>query len=149
MTAELAVRTAAEWVRSRRVAEELFCYLVVDQELMPPAFVDDWRGWCAERGWRVSVQGRKVYAIPEWLSKRAAVRELLERCGIDRLVAAGDGALDADVLDLATAGVRPRHGELEELGWQRPHIRVTDDIGVLGGEQVIRLLLESVGGIAP
>ena len=54
--------------------------------------------WCADRGWVVSMQGRKIYALPGGLTKEAALAEVMRRVGGTRLLAAGDGALDAGML---------------------------------------------------
>ncbi len=125
-----------DWVRTVRSADALFCYLVAHD--LPGGFVEDLRSFCSERGWRVSVQGRKVYALPGPLTKSAAVQRIYELMGADRLLAAGDGILDADVLELADAGIRPRHGELHDADWNRPHIGVTDGSGILAGEEMVR-----------
>ncbi len=126
------------WVRSCRVADDLFCYLVVDVAAMPGHFLAEWTGWCADRGWVVSMQGRKIYALPAGLTKQAAVAEVMRRVGGTRLLAAGDGALDAGLLAAADDGIRPAHGELYETGWAAPHVRVTANIGVSAGEEICR-----------
>lgn len=127
-----------DWVRTVRSADSLFCYLVAQTLELPDGFADELRAWSGERGWRISVQGRKVYALPAPLTKSAAVQRICELVGSDRLLAAGDGILDADVLDLADAGIRPRHGELHDAGWSRPHVRVTEGSGILAGEEMVR-----------
>ena len=136
----LARQADGQWVRSRRVADELFCYLVVDLAELPGDFLPTWTSWCARRGWVVSVQGRKIYALPRELTKEAALTEVLKRTGAHRLLAAGDGALDAGFLQLADAAIRPAHGELADTGWVRPHVRVTSELGVLAGEEISRWL---------
>jgi len=125
-----------DWVRTVRSADSLFCYLVAHD--LPGGFAEELRSFCSERGWRVSVQGRKVYALPGPLTKSAAVQRICELVGSDGLLAAGDGVLDADVLELADAGIRPRHGELHEAGWNRPHVRITEGSGILAGEEMVR-----------
>ena len=109
---------------NRKVADNLFCYLVVDLSTLPATFLDDWTGWCAQRGWVVSMQGRKIYALPRGLTKEAALGEVMRRAGADRLLAAGDGALDAGFLAMADAAIRPPHGELAETGWRAAHVQV-------------------------
>ena len=141
VVAELHRRAQAPWVRTLRVADELFCYLVVDLDGLPATFVPEWSRWCAVRNWVVSVQGRKIYALPRSLTKQAAVAEVLRRVGGDRLIAAGDGALDAGFLSLAGAAIRPRHGELHELGWTADHVTITAESGVLAGEEIAHWLL--------
>ena len=41
------------------------------------------------------------------------------------LCAAGDGWLDTDLLLAADHAIRPRHGELESLGWSAPGLTIT------------------------
>lgn len=138
VTAALKARATGDWVLKRRSADDLFTYLVVDLAAVPDGFLAEWGQWCADHGWLLSVQGRKVYSTPVGLRKSAAIAEVAARVGTDRLLAAGDGLLDAELLELADAGIRPRHGELEGLDWHRPHVTVTEYAGVLGGEEIVR-----------
>ncbi len=144
VVAHLDARTDDSWVRSRRIADDLFCYLVVDVAALPRHFVADLAGWCAERGWVVSRQGRKIYALPADLTKEAAIAEVCRRVGGTRLLAAGDGALDAGMLAMADDGIRPAHGELDDCGWNSPRVRVTANIGVLAGEEIVRWFAEQI-----
>ena len=144
VVAYIDARTDDRWVRSRRIADDLFCYLVVEVAAMPRGFVADLTRWCADRGWVVSMQGRKVYALPAALTKEAAIAEVYRRVGGTRLLAAGDGALDAGLLAMAGDGIRPAHGELDDSGWHAPHVRVTANIGVLAGEEIVRWFAERV-----
>lgn len=148
VVAHLDATADPAWTLNRRVAEDLFCYLVVDRSALPAAYVDELTAWCADRGWAVSLQLRKLYCVPAGLTKSAAVAEVARRAGTERTLAAGDSVLDAELLDAADAGVRPAHGELHEVGWTRPHIQVTATGGVLGGEELLGLLLTEVGTTA-
>jgi hypothetical protein len=127
-----------------RLADELFVYVAVDRATLPPAAVDALSAWCTEGGWRVSMQGRRLYCVPGRLTKSAAVAEVARRVGSSYLLAAGDSLLDADLLESADVAVRPAHGELHDLGWRRPHLQVTEAAGVLAGEEVVRRLLGHV-----
>ncbi|MGQ0465881.1 MAG: HAD family hydrolase [Sporichthyaceae bacterium] len=129
------------WTRSNKVAEALFCYLVVDRAELPPAFVPDLTDWAAALGWAVSLQGRKLYVVPAGLTKAAAAAEIARRTGASALFAAGDALLDAPLLEAAEFGVRPAHGELHDLGWTRPHVSVTGQAGVFAGEEILTTLL--------
>lgn len=143
--ATLRARIDANWVRTLRTADDLFCYLVVEPDAVPAGFLAEWDRWCRERGWGASQQGRKIYTMPAAVSKGRAVVEVRERLLADgtlppqaRMLAAGDGALDADMLAVADAAIRPRHGELEQLGWQRPGLTVTANAGIAAGEEILR-----------
>lgn len=141
---ELRGRVDEGWAKSLRSADELFCYLVVDTAAQPEGFVADWRAWCEPRGWNVSQQGRKIYTMPNPVTKSAAIREVRRRLVDDGtlaaeapVLAAGDGVLDIDLLEYADSAIRPRHGELEDLGWRHPAVGVTSARGIVAGEEIL------------
>ncbi|MFC8436242.1 HAD family hydrolase [Streptomyces sp. NPDC057253] len=129
------------WVRKHRIAEDLFAYLVVERELLPEDWVKELAVWAENRGWTVSLQGRKIYAVPKPLTKSAAVREVARRTGASLTLAAGDSLLDADLLLAADRGWRPGHGELADVGWTAPAITALPERGVLAGERILREFL--------
>ncbi|MEU0850808.1 HAD family hydrolase [Streptomyces flaveolus] len=132
------------WVRKQRVAEDLFAYLVVERELLPEDWVKELAVWAENRGWTVSLQGRKIYTVPKPLTKSAAVREVARRTGAELTLAAGDSLLDADLLLAADRGWRPGHGELADSGWAAPAIEALPERGVLAGERILREFLTAV-----
>jgi len=144
ITSELRSRISEEWVAKFRIADELFCYLVVDVSSQPAEFLDDWHDWCSARGWNASQQGRKIYTMPNSVCKSRAVAEVHRRLSDAGLLAhdapvfaAGDGALDAEMLKAADAAIRPRHGELELMDWRHPTVSVTGAAGVTAGEEIL------------
>ena len=129
--------TAGPIAASLRTASGLFAYAVADRTALPKGWIDAFAAWCAPRGWTVSLQGRKVYAMPRPLTKAAAAAELRDRLGGGPLFAAGDSLLDADLLDIADAAIRPAHGELAEAGFTRDHLTVTVTTGVRAGQEML------------
>ncbi|GAA2441918.1 HAD family hydrolase [Streptomyces macrosporus] len=129
------------WLLKERVAEDLFAYLVVDRDRLPDTWVKELGDWAGPRGWTVSLQGRKVYAVPRPLTKSAAVAEVVHRTGAGHVLAAGDSLLDADLLLAADTAWRPGHGELADLGWTAPHVTALPERGVAAGERVLREML--------
>ncbi|MFE6897543.1 MULTISPECIES: HAD family hydrolase [unclassified Streptomyces] len=139
------VRTAdPAWLLKERVAEDLFAYLVVERSLLPEGWVKELAVWAESRGWTVSLQGRKIYAVPKPLTKSAAMREVARRSGADLMLAAGDSLLDADLLLAADHAWRPGHGELADAGWTAPHVTALEDRGVAAGETILRELIGEV-----
>ncbi|MDX2598923.1 HAD family hydrolase [Streptomyces caniscabiei] len=134
------------WVRKHRVAEELFVYLVVERELLPEEWVKDLAVWAENRGWTVSLQGRKIYAVPKPLTKSAAMREVARRTGVELTLAAGDSLLDADLLLAADRAWRPGHGELADEGFVAPAVSALPERGVLAGERILREFLRASRG---
>ncbi|MFF1839674.1 HAD family hydrolase [Streptomyces sp. NPDC058231] len=126
------------WLLKERVAEDLFAYLVVERSLLPADWVRELAEWAEPRGWTVSLQGRKIYAVPRPLTKSAAMHEVARRAGATLTLAAGDSLLDADLLLAADRAWRPGHGELADTDWSAPHIDVLAERGVLAGEEILR-----------
>ncbi|WP_370412485.1 HAD family hydrolase [Streptomyces fradiae] len=136
--AYLTATTDLSWVRKHRVAEDLFAYLVVERERLPQDWLDRFTAWADDRGWTVSLQGRKVYAVPRPLTKSAAMREVARRTAATLTLAAGDSLLDADLLLAADRSWRPGHGELADTDWGAPHVTALPERGVTAGERIIR-----------
>ncbi|MGW1780370.1 HAD family hydrolase [Streptomyces sp. NPDC002143] len=134
------------WLRKQRIAEDLFVYLVVERELLPEEWVKELAAWAENRGWTVSLQGRKIYFVPKPLTKSSAVREVARRTGAELTLAAGDSLLDADLLLAADRGWRPGHGELADTAWTAPEITALPERGVLAGERILREFLKGVRG---
>ncbi|MGW6390149.1 HAD family hydrolase [Streptomyces sp. NPDC055103] len=144
--AYLTATTDLSWVRKHRVAEDLFAYLVVERERLPEEWLGRFGEWAGERGWTVSLQGRKVYAVPKPLTKSAAVREVARRIGATLTLAAGDSLLDADLLMAADRAWRPGHGELADSDWTAPHLDVLAERGVAAGEEILRRFRAAAAG---
>ena len=71
------------------------------------------------------------------VTKSAAAREVVARCGGGTLYAAGDSLLDADLLTAADVAIRPAHGELADAGFTLGHLAVTATTGVLAGAELL------------
>jgi hypothetical protein len=139
------------WTLKLRQADDLFCYAVIERAAMPAVFLDEVRDWCLDRGWNTSLQGRKLYFVPAPLTKSAAVLEVCRRVGATGFAAAGDSLLDAELLAAAVTGIRPAHGELDDIGWAAGHVTVTATAGVTAGEEIAAWLLQVAhrNGIRP
>ena len=140
------------WVRLVRTAEDLFAYLVAHaRDQVPSGWLAALTAELAPLGWGVSVQGRKVYAVPAGLSKASAVERLAAELGTDVVLAAGDSLLDRPLLELAVAtggaAVRPAHGELHDLGWTGA--AVTRASGARAGEELLLWLADRADALSP
>lgn len=140
---EHLVQTGGDFVLKRRTASGLFAYTVVDRASLPSGWVEDLTEWCAERGWRTSLQGRKVYCLPASLTKAAAAAEVTRRTGASTMLAAGDSLLDIELLEAADLSIRPAHGELHDTGWTSPATTVTASRGIIAGQEIADWLLKT------
>ncbi|MEV1051351.1 HAD family hydrolase [Streptomyces sp. NPDC049887] len=142
--AHLLAAADPAWLLKERVAEDLFAYLVVERSLLPDGWTRELSAWAETKGWTVSLQGRKIYAVPKPLTKSAAVRELARRTGAERILAAGDSLLDADLLLAADHAWRPGHGELADTDWAPRHVTALAERGVEAGEEILRRFTATV-----
>jgi hypothetical protein len=144
-------RQAAVWrgqhdFASLRSVENFFIYFTVTvrEDWLAP-FAGEVADWCRPRGWRASLQGRKLYLLPEVLDKAAAVAEVAERVGARRIVAGGDSLLDQRMLSTADASIRPAHGELHLTGYSAPNCRTTTGHGAAAGDEIMDWYADELG----
>lgn len=134
----------AGFVKTHHPAEDLFCYVVLHTPQRP----DDWFAQlaepCSDLGWGVTSQGRKIYLVPNALTKAHALAAVTERTGASTVLAAGDSLLDTSLLTFADSAIRPRHGELHEIGWSAPQTTVTTAQGIFAGEEIAAWMLRQV-----
>ena len=137
--------SAATWILRVHTAEDLFTYAIIDRELMPDEWIAALHEMCAALGWAVSVQGRKLYCVPEAINKSEAVAEVRRRLGGPAVLAAGDSLLDQRMLEEADFAIRPAHGELHEAAFLANNLTVTSAQGILAGEELLARLTHEVG----
>ncbi|MCR1161667.1 HAD family hydrolase [Paenarthrobacter sp. UW852] len=130
--------TAAQGVLRVHSAEDVFVYAIVDRANLAVEDLQELTQWCKVRGWNTSLQGRKLYCVPDSVSKEGAVAEIRRRTGARTLVTAGDSLLDAGLLEAGDVAFRPAHGELAESEFVTPNLRVTSSVGLLAGEEILR-----------
>jgi hydroxymethylpyrimidine pyrophosphatase-like HAD family hydrolase len=128
-----------------RAVEDFFGYLVAARrEEWLPGFAREVAAWCGARGWRASLQGRKLYLLPATLDKAPAVAEVAARLGAQRVVAGGDSLLDERMLRSADAAIRPAHGELHVTGFTAPNCRTTAGSGAAAGDEILTWYTEQL-----
>lgn len=138
--------SAAAWILRVHTAEDLFTYAIIDREEMPADWITALQVQCVTLGWAVSVQGRKLYCVPEAVNKSSAVAEVHRRVGASTVLAAGDSLLDQRMLEEAHVAFRPAHGELHEVAFVSPNLTVTTERGILAGEELLRSITRHVAG---
>ncbi|MFJ5965739.1 HAD family hydrolase [Bacillus sp. NPDC093026] len=130
------------WVKRTRTAEGRFLYLIMKDEYITQIPLAELRIWGEERGWQVSLQGRKLYFIPQPLNKWAAVAFLKERLQLEHVFGAGDSLLDAELIRQADTGFVPRHGEVLDFDQSleptlASGMAAADEIAVCVAEQMV------------
>jgi hypothetical protein len=90
-------------------------------------------------GWKVSLQGRKLYFIPKVINKGDALEFVCNHCGGQVIAGSGDSLLDLDFLKHCRYQLVPDHGELiSDPGIVIPSsISVTKNRGIFAGEEIL------------
>lgn len=127
----------ASWLKSIRVVERFFVYLIIEPPLSAE-WINHYSQWAAAHGWAFSIQGRKVYFIPTFINKWDAVNYVAKKEGKQTVYTAGDSNLDVCLIEQAEFGLIPRHGEAaSKFG----HLGLTQKTGILASEEIIEAIL--------
>lgn len=120
-------------------AENLFFYYILNN--LPPASekraITD---LASKFGWRISLQGRKFYFIPNVISKGTALEFICKREGMEAFAGAGDSNLDLDFLQNCRYRYVPKHGELANVS-ENFSLTFTKNKGPLAGEEILHQFL--------
>ncbi|UOY87774.1 HAD family hydrolase [Bacillus glycinifermentans] len=128
--AKLPLSRSAERIRT---AHHYFVYLILSKEGISGIDAAYAKAWAAEKGWQASLQGRKLYFIPEPLNKWTAVDYLKRELNIDKVYAAGDSLLDFELIAQADCGVSPAHGEVLH---HHPDLHATAHWGMKAADEI-------------
>ena len=145
---EVIWRTASTWpdrhgFATVRAVDTFFMYLTVRERAQwLTRFAEETATWAHTHGWRVSLQGRKLYLLPAALDKAVAVERVAQHVTAERVYAGGDSLLDAQMLRDAHAAIRPAHGELHHIGFTAPRCRTTAATGAAAGDEILTWYLE-------
>ncbi|MEN8907102.1 MAG: HAD family hydrolase [Clostridiales bacterium] len=101
------------WLLRSYTADNLFLYYIVDQEKIPMDKIYDFEIWLKENRWTLSMQGRKLYLIPDCVDKWKAINFICEKENDYEVIAAGDSLLDLKMLNKSKYAISPSHGEIK------------------------------------
>ncbi|WP_339205091.1 HAD family hydrolase [Paenibacillus sp. FSL K6-3182] len=133
---------STHWVKSTDLCDELFYSIKVERDQLPHETLEELKPKLASLGWSYSLQGRKIYLVPERVSKGAAIQYVKEKLASNFVYAAGDSLLDESLLLAADYAISPVHGELGRSYSAHPHIQFTQARGALASEELLDSILE-------
>jgi HAD superfamily hydrolase (TIGR01484 family) len=123
-----------------RVVENLFIYYLLSSKL-DEEILTELKKYTEPHGWKLSYQGRKLYLMPNPVSKGKAIKYIQEQEGISTLYGAGDSLLDHDFLELCHHRFLPSHGELMKLQIDQEKYTITKNKGAKAGEELLHSLM--------
>lgn len=85
-----------------------------------------------KKGYRIDINSRKAYLLPDYIRKEDAVRFLIEKQGWNFTLSAGDSYMDKDMLRETTYAVAPKHKSFPD-----DFMHVTERKGMKAGEEIL------------
>jgi hydroxymethylpyrimidine pyrophosphatase-like HAD family hydrolase len=130
-----------EWIISERYCDELFYTYVVYRDALPLDEINHMAERLNEIGWKVSLQGRKLYVVPEAVNKSDAIVHVRRTVRSEPMVASGDSLLDKCLLESADYAIAPRHGEIfaeQQASQVKLNYPFTELAGVHAGNEIMQ-----------
>lgn len=125
-------------IKSITNVEDSFVYMVSVTENMWK--VESFAEELSEKaGYTLSKQGRKLYFIPECISKEKAVTEIMERKTPAMSFAAGDSILDFPMSKTVDYFIKPKHGDAWNM--DTPPTHVTKFTGLEASKEILETVL--------
>lgn len=88
--------------------------------------------------WNYTIQSQKVYIIPKHITKSNAIKYLKDKLKQKKVIAAGDGKMDQDMLEMADYAILPMHGELYTIhNFTRDNLYYVDK-GIFSADEIIK-----------
>lgn len=132
-----------KWAQPMRQADEVFHYCIINREYVPSDEIAAFSKWLKQQNWGLSIQGRKLYLVPNVVNKWSALEHVAELAGESDIVTAGDSLLDIPLVKGAKYSISPAHGEIYDqyatVGWH-----FTKSTGILAGEEILQYVCQLV-----
>jgi len=117
-------------VKKFRIADEMFFYIVVDEEMFEHELIKEYKKEFENNNWTIVDQGKKIYFMPKVLSKGNALKFLKERLGSKYVVSSGDSILDLSLKEVSNDFLIPGHSKIDTLS-------KIDEKGISSGYKLI------------
>ncbi|MBF8982417.1 hypothetical protein IZY60_02585 [Lutibacter sp. B2] len=131
------------WLLKSHIAEDLFHYFIVDRENVPLKELETFSDFLNENNWKTSLQGRKLYFVPQCVCKWKALEYIKDREEETFIASAGDSLLDLPMLKMADYAVVPKHGEIYKFyeKGKDDHIIFTESEGIIAAEEILQKII--------
>lgn len=135
-----ARQLSAGYFLRHHIIENLFYCFIVDQQTVNLQELKEFNQSLEQDGWHSYLQGRKLYILPQFLTKGAAVKYIKQFQHYERHFAAGDSLMDLSMLELADEYFVPLHGELAQFA-QQLNLEIVHKNGAEFAEHCLRQIL--------
>lgn len=141
---KLTFFTAEDYVSSCRCCDNLFNYIVLKSRLEDQENFKKLIDLCKAYNYEVTLNGRKIYIIPEFINKWSPLEYIMEIEEEKEITAAGDSILDLPMLEKSHRALIPLHGELykmyKEVVSVHEHMQFTKEEGLKACEEFLSII---------
>lgn len=123
-------------------SDELIWLVLSDKNQIDWEAVRAFQRHVEKQGWKIDVNGRKIYLYPACISKWEALHYIKMNYLDEEVVAAGDSLLDAEMIHQAEFGVVPKDAVIEAECEE--NIYRTNQGGLGAAEDILSYALEKV-----
>lgn len=128
-----------EGILKIRSVDDMFFYIVVDFDKFAIESIKPFEMLLKKLKWKMYVSGRKIYFLPEVLTKENAIEFLIEYLKEDSFCAMGDSNMDLGMLEKSKRAFVPAKSPvIKDISNE---LYVSRDEGFNGTEQIIKELL--------
>jgi hydroxymethylpyrimidine pyrophosphatase-like HAD family hydrolase len=135
-------------INSYRCCDDIFVYALLRSDEIDNVKLSKVDKVCKEHGYYVTKNSRKIYIIPEFINKWEAIKYIMEVTCEKELISAGDSLLDLPMLENASYGIVPLHGELFRLYNNAlsimKNIHFTKTHGIVSSDEFLEDILDMI-----
>lgn len=124
-------------IKKFRVAENLFFYIVVNEERFDLNNLNSFTEKIRDLNWDVYMSGRKIYFLPREIKKSTAVKYICDKYGYKNTFAIGDSTMDSDMLNFCDYSYILRHGDFVNYIKKGDKFIISDKKGFEGSEEIL------------
>jgi hydroxymethylpyrimidine pyrophosphatase-like HAD family hydrolase len=128
-------------VKLYRLSDDYLWVIVINNEIFDLDSLEDLKKLMSKEGWQISRTGKKVYIVPNCISKWKAVKHLNDNYLHQPVISAGDSYMDMEMITNSEMSIIPRGCELEE---QMPLSSLTKSSGIKAGEEILLYIKETL-----
>lgn len=130
-------------IERHKKSDELIWLILGDQNQIDWEAVKAFEAHYAKWGWKIDVNGRKIYLYPEFINKWDAINYVRNTYFVgENIIAAGDSLFDYEMVHHAKWGIVPK-GSWIEINC-KPSILRTSNEGLQAGEEILENVLEII-----
>lgn len=124
-------------------SDDLIWLILGDKNQIDWETVKAFEAHYARWGWKIDVNGRKIYLYPEFINKWDAVDYVRNTYFTgENIIAAGDSLFDYDMVHGAKWGIIPKGSWIEDKC--KPSIRVTSNEGLMASEEILKTVIQII-----